>query len=1042
MQRLNKKEWITKVNYLIGENIEEIYPKFIGNEDEAVIEYVGNNLRRNPCPYCGHNDTFTTASGEAWFHCFSIECEEHGTHYKLFRDKSGLSEHDLIAKLSKTFSIPEPFIDPELEERIKVCDKVANVFHNAMMKDKDYLDYQQTVRKHDVETLKKYRVGKSLNYQELMRCLELNERRLAPFIPGGLFVYTYEDPETGNIRFNTKNPFKAKDNRGIEIKGYSTGEKALLYSKPFTYEEVFVVEGENDLFTLVEAGAKSVVALGGSPSDKQIEELMKFSKIYLMLDNDDGGKNFTAVLNDKLPHIPVRQIVYDEKFKDPDDYFKNNPEPCTLDELKHAAVELTTDKFHIEYRRGVWFLKTRELIIKFKPTGVNKNGTLIGDLSIHSQEEQINEMQIKLAMYKHKIYSKYVLSLAYEINKYRNEPNSNYSVDELLDIYKFSSKQLVILKLLAEKTADNIQDENLLEEITNKIGIKARDELLREINDIKNIALLEQEQRIFPKIRISSYFNVKNNDGYFFYPCIVKDGDTIRKIPFLLSNTGQKIRLDLFKRKDQQSLLLLNGKYEIPNEVPSVILEPEDASLNQKWADKFAYDEVQPGEINITGLIEEIEAFLRQFYYTDNEDIYKVIAMWIYGTYYYELFRQYPYLLLNGSKGSGKTSLGSVLKYLTFNARHLIDITGPMLFRTISIEGGTLILDEMEFLNDTKKSSESDIGMLIKAGYAKGAKTRRMNMDTMQPEDFDIDSPKAIITIFGVDPIINDRCITINTKESDPSKTFKLEDVMFYCSENIDQIRDLTSRCCLSALAHFQEIFKIYRHKEFIAGSARLSQIIWPIMTIAKAAGDEYVKSLERYYNVYIKNLKAEMESNTPEGALKQVVIEAAYELKGLKKPYVTDDKRYNYDKKIELKSGSELKIKGIKGEFNDNEEYLCLNSLHLIELIEDRLPNSFIKVAEVHQWMVHKFSDIFIANRSSIPFDHEALINKFNGKSTITGKRYYIPISELIKGNKDVSEYESEEEILRGPNLFLVGLEKSREQSDTELKDIAAKYF
>ena len=96
---------------------------------------------------------------------------------------------------------------------------------------------------------------------------------------------------------------------------------------------------------------------------------------------------------------------------------------------------------------------------------------------------------------------------------------------------------------------------------------------------------------------------MKNNDGYFFYPCIVKDGDSIRKIPFLLSNAGQRLRLDLFKRKDQQSLLLLDGKYEIPNEVPSVIREPEDASLNQKWADKFAYEEVQPDERNIANLI-------------------------------------------------------------------------------------------------------------------------------------------------------------------------------------------------------------------------------------------------------------------------------------------------------------------------------------------------------------------------------------------------------------------------------------------------------
>lgn len=1007
MKKSDKIQWIKTANRLIAEDLLRVYPQFIkGHVDSA-----GSDWRINPAPCCDHNDCFTLTPGFTGYHCFS--CAASGSHFQLFLKMSGLSERELIKKLSDILGISEPFVDERLERDIELLNAVADIYHAELLKDKFYLKHQTDARKHSIETLKKYRVGKSIGFPELRE--RLNDMGLDPIRyemtvhHTGLFVYPYEDPETGFMRFNTKNPFDCKDNRGELIQGFSTGEKSLLYSKPFSFNKVIVVEGENDLLSLVEDGAQSVVALGGSPSASQINELMAFKKIYLMLDNDEGGNKTAAFLNDKLPHIPVFQIEYDQSFKDPDEYYKNCPEPVTIEQLLEGSKELVTDRFHISNVANKWSLSTRQIRFDCKLSHL-KSGNLSGDVSYFENSVEMEQWyQTNILKLKPKKQVRLWHSLVKEIQGYYNEPDSNCEVKELLNMYALSSKPQVILKLMAEKLAEQKMTDELLDYITKEIGIPARDELLGEINELK-IGSCDMMQ-IFPKIRISSHFGVKQDDAYFFVPTIKKDGAIKRKIPYVLSNKGEMIRLDLFKRKDPQALLLLDNKYEIPEEINGVILEPQDASLHQIWAEKFSKHEVNSAELDINKLVRKLEQFIRMFFYTENEDVYKVLAIWAYGTYYYELFRQYPYLLINGSKGTGKTLLGSTLKYICFNARHFVGLTGPSLFRTINIEGGTLILDELEFLTDSKKAFESDLGMFLKAGYSEGAKVRRLNADkNFMPEDFDVDCPKVLLNISGVEQVISDRCININTEQVEPTKMQGLIDPKTYCSDNLDKIRKLTSMCCLSALVHFQEIYRVFAKRDIFAETARLSQIMWPLITIARAAGDDYVKSLERYYEKSIKKAKKDVESSTPEGVLKQVISEAAYEMKKLKEPLVTDTIRYRYNNEIRLLSKNELITRRVKGNFADGEEYLVLDSLHLKEMIENRLPNLQLKdLNEISKWMKHSYGDAVTANRGTLKLDDMYIAEEFGNKKEISGKRFYIPISLLIKGEKDFSEIETD---------------------------------
>jgi len=76
------------------------------------------------------------------------------------------------------------------------------------------------------------------------------------------------------------------------------------------------------------------------------------------------------------------------------------------------------------------------------------------------------------------------------------------------------------------------------------------------------------------------------------------------------------------------------------------------------------------------------------------EQHYKIIALWIIGTYFHKQFATYPYLFFNAPKSSGKSRLLKLVASLSWNGRYLISISEAVLFRTASKR--TFCIDEFE----------------------------------------------------------------------------------------------------------------------------------------------------------------------------------------------------------------------------------------------------------------------------------------------------------------------------------------------------------
>ncbi|MEM4270831.1 MAG: hypothetical protein QXO70_01905, partial [Candidatus Pacearchaeota archaeon] len=64
------------------------------------------------------------------------------------------------------------------------------------------------------------------------------------------------------------------------------------------------------------------------------------------------------------------------------------------------------------------------------------------------------------------------------------------------------------------------------------------------------------------------------------------------------------------------------------------------------------------------------------------ERYYKIIALWIIGTYVHKKFNTFPFLFINAMKGSGKTRLLKFLCSLVWNGDIVADLKEAVLFRT------------------------------------------------------------------------------------------------------------------------------------------------------------------------------------------------------------------------------------------------------------------------------------------------------------------------------------------------------------------------
>jgi len=197
-----------------------------------------------------------------------------------------------------------------------------------------------------------------------------------------------------------------------------------------------------------------------------------------------------------------------------------------------------------------------------------------------------------------------------------------------------------------------------------------------------------------------------------------------------------------------------------------------------------------------SALVDEIIALMRRFLVMTPEQ-YLVVALWIIHTYCMEAFEQTPYLAVTSpEKQCGKTRLLELLSKLCNRAWLVITPSEATIFRKISSDHPTLLLDEVDTIFNPKAMAaghHEGLRALFNSGHRKGVPVARAADFGAKLVEFDVFCPKVLSGIGALPDTIADRSIPIRMQRrtaNEPLDPFKQRYIAEPCQKLVDKIID------------------------------------------------------------------------------------------------------------------------------------------------------------------------------------------------------------------------------------------------------------
>ncbi len=320
----------------------------VGGDDSTTLE-----LEDKSCPFCGHNDSFRLDIGkdDPYYKCFS--CDVGGDSIKFTQELFGLEKPILaVRRLAKDFGVELP--KSTLTPVQQILNTATEYYENLLFTDENKyksldgmtpLEYQVKFRGHDPEVLKALRVGwsdgkvcqylDSLGFDKtlIQQSGLASARGKGDFMPRESFMYSHMVRGlTSHFTFKNANGITFQFTKKHKLNGH------MFYGQDSIgpCEEVVVVEGENDLISVIEGGWKGgVIASIGQLTGEQVTwlgETMPGKTLVTCFDTDKAGEKYRDKIsalsvskNVTVEHItlPEKDEETGEGFKDIDEYIRS-----------------------------------------------------------------------------------------------------------------------------------------------------------------------------------------------------------------------------------------------------------------------------------------------------------------------------------------------------------------------------------------------------------------------------------------------------------------------------------------------------------------------------------------------------------------------------------------------------------------------------------------------------------------------------------------------------------------------------------------------
>ena len=327
-------------------------------------------------------------------------------------------------------------------------------------------------------------------------------------------------------------------------------------------------------------------------------------------------------------------------------------------------------------------------------------------------------------------------------------------------------------------------------------------------------------------------------------------------VPLLAKVDGQLMHLPYLVTSDRQ-MLPADGEQMVDIGGRTVVLRDPPTALGN--VTRWEYSDIQAylkGDIpNPVEVYLETERLLDKYVDFRERDTGDVLALWVMGTYLYPLFEAFPYVGLQGPKGSGKTKTLDVMARLAFNARISSNMSPASLFRVVQATRGMLGIDEAERLSNARDPVTADLRLLLNAGYKRGSPALRCEGDDHRVVEFEVYGPKVIASIQGLEDVLESRCILISMLRTAGSKG------NLVVSESGEDWGKARHRLYCFALQHHSEVRDRYLNNVGVDKLTNRQAELWrPLLAIASYLDDCGAESLLELVQGYARRKAKQAE--------------------------------------------------------------------------------------------------------------------------------------------------------------------------------------
>ncbi|MFG6546370.1 hypothetical protein [Sulfitobacter sp. 1A13730] len=242
-------------------------------------------------------------------------------------------------------------------------------------------------------------------------------------------------------------------------------------------------------------------------------------------------------------------------------------------------------------------------------------------------------------------------------------------------------------------------------------------------------------------------------------------------------------------------------------------------------------------------IVANLRSYMRKVSWLPNETDYDLIAAYVVVSYCYNAFDAIPMILLNGEKGSGKSSLAEAIADLSFNGQMLGGGSEKAFIRAVNQGRGLLVLDDLESVGrrGNRDGGYGDINQILKVSYSKATGVKSVVDQNGVSRTLYFYSPKVITNIQGIDAVNATRMYQILCRPmpQDIAVSGRIRGADAAISEPLRQ------ELHAWGMANIHDAHMRYREKA-ASRSGRAEQIAAPLRVIADMTGDkEFIDAVD-----------------------------------------------------------------------------------------------------------------------------------------------------------------------------------------------------